>query len=1060
MKSSQHQARKYSIRFTVGSMFILATLLTSFFAITIQYHFSRQMSEELVLSKLSMTSTQVSEHIQKIDSSASNVARLLKNISLVTEYQFSEEEVTTIFTQALIDNPMFYSIYWGNSSDDFFQIINLDSSPVVREKINAAESDRWVIIRVGGSKQNRIRKTYYYTNDFVETNVVIESSNYYPTQRPWYDEASTVEVFKTEPYLFQHLKIAGQTYAVKTLNAVIGIDIVLSSVSELISPTALGLTNSTGVESFIFNPHGEIIASSVALKEVVEIPSSQPLKLDNTNKAILKNARSLLVSNQSNWGPLDYAYAGQPKGYLVDLLKIVSEMTGLQFEYVNGFSWLELVDKYHQGELDILQSVPMIDRNDEILSVPLLSVPLGVASLEAKDETTDKKLLDLPVAVVEGRNTDTLLNQGLETKFHYASSIDEAMNLLEQGKVASVIDVFSVLQKYKVEHYLNDIHVTQFESGRPYNYYLTMKNSDRQLSNLIDLAISNVTKEQRQALDNKWLNRQNITDTFVPYAEVVDLTQKPSMQNQMIEHNINGENKYVYITAIGDSIAANEYFAVVVPEQVIFEKVIPKVLVTLGMSVMVLLGVLPLAWVFGNPIVKPVGLLTKETRKVSLRQFDKVHHVQSRIKEVSELSDSMVEMVEEIKNHQKSQEELVEAFIRLIAQAIDEKSPYTAGHCNRVPEIGMLLATAAENAQYGKFKNFKFSNDHERREFQIAAWLHDCGKITTPEHIVDKGTKLEANYNRIHEIRTRFEVLLRDAEISHLKRVYIEGVSEALSKEQLVVSKQQLKEEFEFIANSNVGGEYMADSKLERIQDIAKRTWQRNFDDSLGLSPFEELARDEEFFKQSLPVTEQLLSDKQEHIIKRIRPLEFDPKLGIKLNIPKNQYNLGEVYNLSVRAGTLTAEDRFKINEHMTSGIKMLNNIPFPPELSRVPRYASTHHETLKGTGYPRQLTKDQLSIPERILSIADVFEALTAADRPYKKAKPVSVAIDIMYKMAMDEHLDIDLFILFLESGVYMEYAKRYLPEAQIDNVDVQKYQPSESVNKQKVTKGQAEPA
>jgi len=231
----------------------------------------------------------------------------------------------------------------------------------------------------------------------------------------------------------------------------------------------------------------------------------------------------------------------------------------------------------------------------------------------------------------------------------------------------------------------------------------------------------------------------------------------------------------------------------------------------------------------------------------------------------------------------------------------------------------------------------------------------------------------------------------------------------------------------------------MGQEEVERIKQIAGRTWQRNFDDRLGLSPFEDLNKPQS--DVVLPTTEPLLSDKPEHIQKRIRPLEFDEKFGIKVDVPEHQYNLGEIYNLSISRGTLTAEDRFKINEHMISGIKMLEALPFPKELSRVPRYASTHHETLKGTGYPRRLSAEELSIPERVLVIADIFEALTAADRPYKKAKPVSVAIDILYKMALDEHVDMELFLLFLESGVYMDYAQAFLPQSQIDEVDINQY-------------------
>jgi HD-GYP domain-containing protein (c-di-GMP phosphodiesterase class II) len=159
------------------------------------------------------------------------------------------------------------------------------------------------------------------------------------------------------------------------------------------------------------------------------------------------------------------------------------------------------------------------------------------------------------------------------------------------------------------------------------------------------------------------------------------------------------------------------------------------------------------------------------------------------------------------------------------------------------------------------------------------------------------------------------------------------------------------------------------------------------------------------------------------------------------MDIPEHLYNLGEVYNLSISRGTLTDEDRFKINEHMISTIKMLESLPFPPELKNVPRYASTHHETMKGSGYPRRLPGSELSVPERLLAVADVFEALTASDRPYKKAKPVSVAIDILHKMVLDNHIDRDCFELFIKDKVYEEYALRYLPPEQLDEVDVGLY-------------------
>jgi hypothetical protein len=281
-------------------------------------------------------------------------------------------------------------------------------------------------------------------------------------------------------------------------------------------------------------------------------------------------------------------------------------------------------------------------------------------------------------------------------------------------------------------------------------------------------------------------------------------------------------------------------------------------------------------------------------------------------------------------------------------------------------------------------------------------------------------------------------VLWRDAEITALRKQLEGEIPTDQIAEELAITKKKLQDDFAFIATSNVGGEFMSDDKVARIHSIAETTWTRNFDDQLGLSPIEAMNR---VPNSSLPAKEQLLSDRPEHIVKRDRPLEFDPKHQIKMDVPEHLYNLGEIYNLSISRGTLTVEDRFKINEHMIGTIKMLESLPFPKELSRVPRYASTHHETLKGTGYPRKLTAEDLSIPERILVISDIFEALTASDRPYKKAKPISAAIDIMHKMALDEHIDIELFRLFLTSETHIRYAEIYLNLEQIDSVDVSKY-------------------
>ncbi|MFZ6734316.1 HD domain-containing phosphohydrolase [Undibacterium sp. Ji42W] len=391
----------------------------------------------------------------------------------------------------------------------------------------------------------------------------------------------------------------------------------------------------------------------------------------------------------------------------------------------------------------------------------------------------------------------------------------------------------------------------------------------------------------------------------------------------------------------------------------------------------------------------------------------------------------------------QEQKALLEAFIQLIASAIDAKSPYTGGHCQRVPLLTKLLAQAACKETEGTFASFQLS-DEEWEELHIAAWLHDCGKVTTPEYIVDKATKLETLYDRIHEIRMRFEVLKRDAHIDYWQAVAKDsaGNDAAELKKKLDDSLAQLDSDFAFIAECNEGGEFMASDKIARIQDIAGRHWLRTLSDRIGIS-HDEKERKNRTTEPSLPVQEQLLSDKVEHIFARSArdTIAPDNPWGFKVKVPEHLYNRGEVYNLSVARGTLSEEERYKINEHMIQTIMMLEKLPFPRHLAKVPEIAGGHHEKMDGTGYPKRLNAEEMSVPARMMAIADIFEALTAADRPYKKGKTLSEAVKIMSFMKKDQHIDGELFALFLKSGVYLEYGKTFMNPEQIDEFDIHAY-------------------
>ena len=320
-------------------------------------------------------------------------------------------------------------------------------------------------------------------------------------------------------------------------------------------------------------------------------------------------------------------------------------------------------------------------------------------------------------------------------------------------------------------------------------------------------------------------------------------------------------------------------------------------------------------------------------------------------------------------------EALFESFIQLINAAIDDKSPYTGGHCERVPTLTMMLAEAVNNCKSGPLSNFSMS-DSDRYELKIAGLLHDCGKVTTPVHVVDKATKLQTIYDRIDLVDTRFEIVRRDAQLAMLTGAASEPVTRSLMKD--------IEDDREFLHRANIGGETMSDEDIARVRAIAGRY---RWCDSSG------------------------------------KTVDF--------------LTAEEVENLTIRAGTLTVAERQIINHHIEVTIQMLESLPWPKHLRHVPEYAGGHHERMDGKGYPRGLTREQMSVQARCMGIADIFEALTAKDRPYKKGKTLTESLTILGKFKLNGHIDPDLFDVFMWEKVYEKYAREFLSPEQIDDVD-----------------------
>ena len=338
-------------------------------------------------------------------------------------------------------------------------------------------------------------------------------------------------------------------------------------------------------------------------------------------------------------------------------------------------------------------------------------------------------------------------------------------------------------------------------------------------------------------------------------------------------------------------------------------------------------------------------------------------------------------------------EVLFESFIQLINVAIDEKSPYTGGHCERVPVLTMMLAEAVNETKQGPLADFSMT-DKDRYELKIAGLLHDCGKVTTPVHVVDKATKLQTLFDRIHLVDTRFEVLKRDAQLAMLKAKLAlrashddqrkspwDARAEAALDEDLARHLHQIESDREFLRQSNVGSELMTPEAQERVSRIGTG----------------------------------------------YRWIGVDGKSA-------NFLSDDELENLNIRAGTLTQKERETINYHIVATIKMLEQLPWPKHLKNVPEYAGGHHERMDGKGYPRGLTREQMSWQARMMGIADIFEALTARDRPYKPGMTLSQALDILDKFRQNGHIDPDLHDVFIGSQIYRKYAAEFLDAKQVD--------------------------
>jgi HD-GYP domain-containing protein (c-di-GMP phosphodiesterase class II)/ABC-type amino acid transport substrate-binding protein len=1040
-----------SIRINLLTYFFLVVGIVAASIIGLQYFFSVELAESAARdhfeSIAKKTDIFIENNARKINKALNIVTA---NTNLINGPVLSPQpEALSTLAVMLNNEDNTYSAYYGNRHGDFYQLINLHLDENLKQHYQSPQKSRWLLVRVTEIDGQRIKYLDFLDENLQTIEAHQQPTDYDPRNRPWYLMASySSNVIVTEIYRFSGIPGNGVSYAKKASDgeSVVGIDIALQSMQNFLKSHKSGLVD----EVFMFDRYGYKYLSSDAITNKNPDPDETPallkpaISFTQAEQDYLSANPVISVSNETDWAPMDFIAGGTAQGLNIDIIRLIGQKTGLRFNFINGFSWSELVQLFKDGKIDLLHSASWSAERDSyatiskpMSSIRSLLVTRAESTFNGLNELTGK-VLAMPAGWT---STERIRNQFPDIKLVTYPNQVQALLAVEQGQadatIASDIAFHFNRNLFGLNKLVLGPWLKELDDNKPLDLYILTQKNNPVLSGIIAKALDSITEQESERLKKKWTE---ITASAKTFQNVPDEILHTTINKQDILTSFTlSDTEYLgFSYSLAGTFSDGHYLGMRADKERLMAPYMKKVLYSVYAALLIAGFSILLILYVTSRIIKPINQLMVENSKISERRYQDIRPVDTIISEFLSLSDSLIDMSRSIQDYEKQQEELLDSFIRLIAEAIDTKSPYTGGHCERVPEIAKALARVASDSNEGPFKDFKLTTDDDWREFHIGSWLHDCGKITTPEYVVDKATKLETISNRIHEVRMRFEVLWRDAELIAFERIG-NGEDKSAVRQWLETEQAQLQDDFAFVADCNIGGEFMGDEKIARLQQIAQRQWLRYFDDRLGLSG-NEIQLYKGIAEKALPCQENLLSDRPEHIVPRENFDSEDFKhRGFKMDVPEHLYNRGELYNLTVRRGTLTDEERFKINDHVIQTIRMLEKLPLPKQLKRVPEYAGTHHETLIGTGYPRKLTKDELSVPARIMALADIFEALTASDRPYKKAKTLSEAIKIMSFMVKDHHIDAELFALFLRSGLYLQYAEAALKPEQIDQVDIE---------------------
>ena len=437
-KRAERRSWKISIRVTVVGMFLLVASLTAGTAIILQYHFSAGLATESALALDQRAAASMGDYLGSADRQAEAQTRLLAARSGLVESGKPGEQARRILAEALERDRTFYAAYLGFDDGRFFEVINLESGAIVRDRYQALPQDRWVVVSIDGDR----RTTQYFDVAFDLRAERHETTDYRADVRPWFVNAEVGRITKTEPYFFQLLQAPGQTYSTRIADsgAVLGLDIAMASIARRL------VEHKTHEASrvYLFQPNGELIASSENPPPATRLPPSRPLELTSAEQRLVDGTTPLLVSNETDWPPFDFTVAGQPRGYAIDVLDLVSQMTGLEFRYVNGPRWPQFVEQFRQGRIDVLQPVLGTDANRAMgaLSAPMVEAPFVLLTrLSDPPVTRIEQLFGKRIAIPAGWSTIPTFRAAFpELEIVEVDGVDGMFEAVRRGVVDAGLD--------------------------------------------------------------------------------------------------------------------------------------------------------------------------------------------------------------------------------------------------------------------------------------------------------------------------------------------------------------------------------------------------------------------------------------------------------------------------------------------------------------------------------------------------------------------------------------------------------------------------------------------